>query len=159
MSDPTSRAPSGRTPAGSAVNAARHLTSPLQISDVGISDPSASPVARRGDPISLQPQPAMPPQRPAGPAGPAAPIRAFGTGAFKPKPPPVPKGGRRLSQSRRFCKCIKDVRKTVKARRGSSKEKGAIAICVKSVLQKKGRTLKKFKCGRRPRVLTRRRLH
>ena len=51
----------------------------------------------------------------------------------------------------RFCGCIKAVRKTVKVRPGnakgtSGKEQAAIAICVKSVLQSKGRTLKKFKC-------------
>jgi len=32
----------------------------------------------------------------------------------------------------------------VKARPGSTKEQAAIAICVKSVLQKRGRTLKRF---------------
>ena len=51
----------------------------------------------------------------------------------------------------RFCGCIKAVRKTVKVRPGNTKgtngkEQAAIAICVKSVLQSKGRTLKKFKC-------------
>jgi len=57
----------------------------------------------------------------------------------------------------RFCGCIKAVRKTVKVRPGNKKgtngarstygkEQAAIAICVKSVLQSKGRTLKKFKC-------------
>ena len=51
----------------------------------------------------------------------------------------------------RFCRCVKSVRKTVKLRRGSKKstngkEQAAIAICVKSVLQSRGRTLKKFKC-------------
>lgn len=150
MSDPTSRPPSG-TPAGPGFRAARSLRSPPKIS-TGNSDPSASPIALHSEPGPPESQPVSPPR------GPAGPIRAFGTGAFKPKPPPVPRGGRRLSQTRKFCKCIKDVRKTVKARPGSSKEKGAIAICVKSVLQKKGRTLKKFKCGRKARVLTQRRL-
>jgi len=54
-----------------------------------------------------------------------------------------------MKQDDRFCRCIKAVRKTVKLRAGSGKdarEKAAIAICVKSVLQSKGRTLKKFKC-------------
>lgn len=146
-----------QSPAGSGFQAARSLTrslkSPPELS--GAADPVPSPIAVSPP----RPPPSAAPAGPAGPSGPSGPIRAFGTGAFKPKPPPVPRGGRRLSQSRKFCKCIKDVRKTVKARRGSSKEKGAIAICVKSVLQKKGRTLKKFKCGRRPRVLTQRRLH
>lgn len=59
----------------------------------------------------------------------------------------------------RFCGCVKSVRKTVKLRQRSAKgtsgasstygkEQAAIAICVKSVLQSRGRTLKKFKCRR-----------
>lgn len=61
-----------------------------------------------------------------------------------------------MKLANRFCGCVKSVRKTVKVRRGASsrngasstygKEQAAIAICVKSVLQSKGRTLKKFKC-------------
>lgn len=68
------------------------------------------------------------------------------------------------SQTRRFCRCIKKVRETVKARKGSSKESGAIAICVTSVLQgkTKKRTLKKFHCktrnGKKARVITQPRL-
>lgn len=50
------------------------------------------------------------------------------------------------SQAKRFCKCIKAVRKTVKVRPGSTKESAAIAICVKTMLQSRGRTLKKFSC-------------
>jgi hypothetical protein len=45
-----------------------------------------------------------------------------------------------------FCECIKKVRKTVKA---VKKEKAAIGICVKSVLQKRGKTLYKFSCKKR----------
>jgi hypothetical protein len=47
-----------------------------------------------------------------------------------------------------FCRCIKKVRKTVKVRKGSKsgKESAAIGICVKSVLQTKGKTLRKFQC-------------
>jgi hypothetical protein len=54
--------------------------------------------------------------------------------------------------SRKFCRCIKKVRKTVRMRGDRrAKEGRAIAICVRSVLQKKrGMTLKKFKCGRKP---------
>jgi hypothetical protein len=48
--------------------------------------------------------------------------------------------------SRKLCDCIKQVRRTVKVRKGSSKEKAAIGICVKSVLQTRGRTLKRFSC-------------
>ena len=75
-----------------------------------------------------------------------------------PFPHPQPAGGaKRKTQAQRFCKCIKSVRKTLKARRGSTKEKGAIAVCTKSVLQTRGRTLKRFKCGKKPRVLTQKR--
>jgi len=60
------------------------------------------------------------------------------------------------SLTRRFCRCIKKVRKTLKARKGSSKESGAIAVCVTSVIQgkTKKRTLKKFHCKETPRVIT-----
>jgi hypothetical protein len=54
-----------------------------------------------------------------------------------------------MKQGDRFCRCIKTVKKTVKlrtARGEAAREKAAIAICVKSVLQTRGRTLKKFKC-------------
>jgi hypothetical protein len=45
-----------------------------------------------------------------------------------------------------FCSCIKKVRKSLKNVHRKDKEGRAIAICVKSVLQTRGRTLKKFKC-------------
>lgn len=57
-----------------------------------------------------------------------------------------------------FCRCIKKVRKTVKLRPSQKnrstkgKEKAAIAICVTSVLQTKGKTLKRFKCRPKPRL-------
>lgn len=58
-----------------------------------------------------------------------------------------------------LCRCIKKVRKTVKVRRGQNKtlkgkEKAAIGICVKSVIQTRGRTLKRFKCTPKPYLLT-----
>ena len=53
---------------------------------------------------------------------------------------------RRNSLAKRFCKCVKSVRRTVKGRAGSSAESAAIAICTKSVLQTRGKTLRKFKC-------------
>lgn len=60
-----------------------------------------------------------------------------------------------------LCHCIKKVRKTIKLRsipRGKSekkeKEKAAIGVCVKSVLQTRGKTLKKFKCTPKPYLLT-----
>ena len=44
---------------------------------------------------------------------------------------------------KRFCQCIKKVRKTIKSRG----EQAAIAICVQSVLHTKKKTLaKKFTC-------------
>ena len=46
--------------------------------------------------------------------------------------------------SSKFSRCVKSVRKTVRARRGSNKESAAIAICTKSVLQKRGRTMKSY---------------
>jgi hypothetical protein len=57
------------------------------------------------------------------------------------------------SQSKRFCGCIKKVRKTVKPIKGTA-EQAAIAICTKSVLQSKGRTLRKFTCKNGPKVKT-----
>ena len=58
-----------------------------------------------------------------------------------------------------LCHCIKKVRKTVRVRRGQNKslkgrEKAAIGICVKSVIQTRGKTLKRFKCGKKPYLLT-----
>ena len=53
-----------------------------------------------------------------------------------------------------FCKCIKKVRRYIKPIKGT-KESAAIAICVKSVLQSKGKTLRKFKC-RNGKLFTRR---
>ena len=50
---------------------------------------------------------------------------------------------------RKLCSCIKKVRDTVKRRTKSTartKESAAIGICVKSVLQTRGKTLKKFRC-------------
>ncbi len=64
-----------------------------------------------------------------------------------------------MKQSERFCKCINSVRKTVKLRAGSprtqkAREKAAIAICVRSVLQSRGRTLKKFSCRKGSKLQT-----
>jgi hypothetical protein len=63
------------------------------------------------------------------------------------------------SLGKEFCRCIKKVRKTVKVRPGQNKtlkgrEKAAIGICVKSVIQTRGKTLKKFKCTPKPYLLT-----
>ena len=61
--------------------------------------------------------------------------------------------------AKNLCHCIKKVRKTVKVRRGQNKsfkgrEKAAIGICVKSVIQSRGKTLKRFKCTPKPYLLT-----
>ena len=58
--------------------------------------------------------------------------------------------------AKKLCSCIKSVRKTVKLRNGKgskgskatlrTKESAAIGICVRSVLQTRGKTLKKFSC-------------
>ena len=54
-----------------------------------------------------------------------------------------------------FCHCIKKVRSTVTLRnKKTTKERAAIAICVKSVLQSRGKTLKKFSCGKKPYLQT-----
>ena len=51
----------------------------------------------------------------------------------------------------KFNRCVKSVRKTVKPRKGSTKESAAIGICVTSVLHPRGRTLKRY---RKRRLLT-----
>ena len=60
--------------------------------------------------------------------------------------------------AKELCRCIKKVRKTVKLRRGQNKsrkgrESAAIGICVKSVIQTRGKTLKRFKCNPKPYLL------
>lgn len=60
--------------------------------------------------------------------------------------PPKPGGTR--AYRKKFDRCVKTVRKSVKARPGSSKESAAIAICTKSVLQTRGRTMKRYKKGK-----------
>jgi hypothetical protein len=57
-------------------------------------------------------------------------------------------GGRTSKIGKKFDRCVKAVRNTVRARKGSTKESAAIAICTKSVLQTRGRTLKRYKKGR-----------
>ena len=60
-----------------------------------------------------------------------------------------------MSQTRRFSRCVKKVRKTVKTR---NPESAAIAICTKSVLFPRGRTIKKFKMIKgKPKLITQKR--
>lgn len=47
--------------------------------------------------------------------------------------------------TKNFCNCIKKVRSYIKPIRGTQ-EQAAIAVCIKSVLHTKGKTLRKFKC-------------
>jgi hypothetical protein len=59
------------------------------------------------------------------------------------------------NQAKKFCSCIKKVRKTIRLRPGQAKtkqakESAAIGTCVKAVLQTKGRTLKRFSCDKKP---------
>lgn len=62
--------------------------------------------------------------------------------------------------AKNLCYCIKKVRKTVKLRpsqknkSAKGKESAAIGICVKSVLQTRGKTLRKFRCDKKPYLLT-----
>jgi hypothetical protein len=51
-----------------------------------------------------------------------------------------------MRQVDKFCSCIGKVQKKL----GDKREGRAIAICVKSVLQTRGKTLKKFKCRGKP---------
>jgi hypothetical protein len=61
----------------------------------------------------------------------------------------------RTPLSSSFCRCIKSVRKTIKSQKTrKQKEKAAIAICVHSVLQRKGKTLKRFTCKKKPHLIT-----
>ncbi len=62
----------------------------------------------------------------------------------------------RNTLSDKFCRCIKAVRTTVRLRKSAAKgtkkaantakESAAIAICVRSVLGARGKTLSKFSC-------------
>lgn len=58
-------------------------------------------------------------------------------------------GGRKSRKlGNTFNRCVKAVRTTVKARKGSNKESAAIAICTKSVLHTRGKTMKRYRKGR-----------
>lgn len=46
--------------------------------------------------------------------------------------------------SKKFTRCVKSVKKSVRTRKNSNKESAAIAICTTSVLHPRGRTLKKY---------------
>ena len=55
---------------------------------------------------------------------------------------------------KKLCHCIKQVRKTIKLKLKptqvkKAKESAAIGICVTSVLQTRGKTLKRFSCKKK----------
>jgi hypothetical protein len=54
----------------------------------------------------------------------------------------------------KFSRCVKSVRKTIRPRKGSNKESAAIAICTKTVLFPKGKTIKRYS---KKRLITQRR--
>ena len=57
----------------------------------------------------------------------------------------------------KFCRCIKKVRNTVRLRSGrgaAAKESAAIAICTKSILQTRGKTLRKVSCKKGAKLST-----
>ena len=63
-----------------------------------------------------------------------------------------------MSQTRKFSSCVKKVRKTVKTRKGSNPESAAIAICTKTILFPRGRTIKRFKMIKgKPKLITQKR--
>jgi hypothetical protein len=53
-----------------------------------------------------------------------------------------------MKTSRKFDRCVKSVSKSVKPRKGSSKESAAIAICTTTVLYPRGKTIKRYRRGR-----------
>ncbi len=53
-----------------------------------------------------------------------------------------------MKTSRKFDRCVKAVSKSVKPRKGSSKESAAIAICTTTVLHPRGKTIRRYRKGR-----------
>jgi len=51
----------------------------------------------------------------------------------------------RKTRAKRFCSCVRKLEKL---------GKNGIPLCVASILQRRGRTLKKFKCGKKPSLIT-----
>ncbi len=64
------------------------------------------------------------------------------------------KGNAHKTLRSKFCSCIKKVRRTVKLRRGGTKEGAAIGICVRSVLGTRGKTLHHFTCKKKEMLKT-----
>ena len=62
------------------------------------------------------------------------------------------------SISNKFTRCVKGVSKSIKPRKGSSKESAAIAICTKTILFPRKKTIKSFKMLKgKPRLVTQKR--
>ena len=59
-----------------------------------------------------------------------------------------------LPKAKHFCSCVKKVTKSLKKRGRGQKERNAIGICVKTVLQTRGKTLKKFSCRKKVKLVT-----
>lgn len=66
---------------------------------------------------------------------------------FRREMPKAKTQGTRRSLSAKFCSCEKKVK-------AAGKVSNPVPICVKSVLQTRGRTLKRFSCGGKPRLIT-----
>jgi hypothetical protein len=64
-----------------------------------------------------------------------------------------------VNQKDKFCKCVKGVRRSVKLNKkyAKSKEGAAIAICTRTILFPRGRTLKKLRCGKKGKLVTQKR--
>lgn len=122
-------------------------------SSISSAMPSSPPQVRRNVPRLVLPR--QPSFHPVGQTAPAQQSRQGRVASGEPS-----WGSARAPKktAKKLCTCIKAVRKTIKARPGISKEKGAIAICVKSVVQTKRSTLKRFKCGKKPRLITQKRI-
>jgi hypothetical protein len=60
--------------------------------------------------------------------------------------PKIQNGG--MSMTSKFNRCVKSVKKTIRPRKGSTAESGAIAVCTTSILHPRGRTLKRYSRSR-----------
>jgi len=52
----------------------------------------------------------------------------------------------------KLCSCIKKVRRKDPVGTRKAKEQRAIAICIKSVLHRRGKTMKRFRCKNGPKL-------
>lgn len=63
------------------------------------------------------------------------------------------------TQAERFCRCVKDVVKKITLRRklARTKEGAATAICTKAILWPQGRTIRRFSCRTKAKLVTQKR--